>query len=54
MFNFLKANIGTIIVVLILVIIIIMIIRKMIKDKKQGKTSCGCDCANCQMDCHKK
>ena len=38
---------GTIITVSILAVIIGLIIWKMIRDKKAGKRSCGCNCANC-------
>ncbi|MDE7098187.1 MAG: FeoB-associated Cys-rich membrane protein [Ruminococcus sp.] len=46
---------GTFIVAAVLVAIIVLIIVKFIRDKKQGKTSCGCGCANCAMKdkCHK-
>lgn len=31
-------------------------IFSLIRDKKRGKTSCGCGCSNCAMngECHKK
>ncbi len=56
MFEWLTNNIGTIIVLILLVIIIAAIIIKMIKDKKDGKSSCGCGCENCSMNgaCNKK
>ncbi len=38
---------GTLITILILVVLIGLIIWKMIRDRKNGKKSCGCDCANC-------
>lgn len=46
---------GTFIVAAVLVAIIVFIIVKLIRDKKQGKTSCGCGCTNCAMKdkCHK-
>ncbi|MDE7364468.1 MAG: FeoB-associated Cys-rich membrane protein [Ruminococcus sp.] len=46
---------GTFIVAAVLVAIIVLIIVKLIRDKKQGKTSCGCGCTNCAMKdkCHK-
>lgn len=51
-----KEYFGTIVVVLILLIITILIIGKLIKDKKQGKRSCGCNCSGCHNSCleHKK
>ena len=48
-------NIGSIIVGLILLAIVAAVIRTMIKDKRSGRSSCGCGCANCAMSgsCHK-
>ena len=56
MFAWLSANIGTIIVCVILAIIVAAIIVKLRKDKKQGKPTCGCNCAHCAMHgaCHPK
>ncbi len=55
MLEFIISNIGTIIVLLVLAIIVGVIIYKMYRDKKQGKSSCGCNCASCPMsnECHK-
>lgn len=49
-------NIGTIIVGAVLAIIVILIIRKLYKDKKAGRSSCGCGCENCPSKgaCHKQ
>ncbi|MGN0521596.1 MAG: FeoB-associated Cys-rich membrane protein [Eubacterium sp.] len=54
--EFLSENIGTIIVCLVVVAIVGLVIAKLVKDKKQGKSSCGCSCANCPSAgmCHKK
>ncbi|MEE0859143.1 MAG: FeoB-associated Cys-rich membrane protein [Acutalibacteraceae bacterium] len=56
MISWFVANIGTIILCLVLVVIVALIISNMIKNKKQGKTSCGCGCQNCPMSgsCHSK
>ncbi len=43
---------ATIIVGGILVAIVGLIIWKMIRDKKNGKSSCGGDCAHCKGNCH--
>lgn len=44
---------GTAIVALALLSVVALIIRKMIKDKKQGKfIQCGCDCKHCGGHCH--
>lgn len=45
----LSENIGTIAVSLVLVLIVALIIRGMIRDKKQGRSSCGCKCSHCPM-----
>lgn len=52
MLTFIKANIGTIIVALIVAAIVCAIIVKLVKDKKRGKSTCGCDdCCNCHARC---
>ncbi|MBR0511004.1 MAG: FeoB-associated Cys-rich membrane protein [Ruminococcus sp.] len=55
MLAWLSENLGTIIVSLILIAVVSAVIVKMVKDKKQGKSSCGCGCENCAMHgkCHK-
>lgn len=52
--NWITENLGTIIVALILAAVVFAILRKLVKDKKQGKSSCGCNCASCAMggQCH--
>lgn len=54
MFIWIKTHIGTIMVSLILMIIMGMIFRKIYKEKKQGKSPCGCQCGCCPMHgcCH--
>ena len=48
MINFLAENIGNIIVCLVLLATVGLAVRSMVRNKKKGKTSCGCGCANCQ------
>lgn len=36
----------------ILVVIVGLIVWKMLRDKKNGKSSCGGDCAHCKGGCH--
>lgn len=48
MIDFLINNIGTIIVGLILLAVLVLISAKMVRDKRHGKTSCGCGCEHCQ------
>lgn len=54
--TWLANNIGTIVVAIILIVAVLLIVRKLISDKKKGKSSCGCGCSNCSMsgECHKK
>ncbi|MDO5137233.1 MAG: FeoB-associated Cys-rich membrane protein [Oscillospiraceae bacterium] len=56
MVTWLAENLGTILVTIFLIVIVTSIIRKMVKDKKQGKTTCSCNCSTCAMCqyCHKK
>lgn len=44
---------GTVAVVALLIVIIAAIVRKMVNDKKAGKSvQCGCDCDGCGGGCH--
>lgn len=54
MLSWITANLSTIIVSIILLGIIVGIVVHMIKQKKQGKSSCGCNCSGCAMSgsCH--
>ncbi len=56
MLNWLAANAASIIVSIILAVLVIAIIVKLIRDKRNGKSSCGCGCTNCAMQgtCHGK
>ena len=36
-----------VVIIAVLAVIVGLIIRGMIKDKKAGKSSCGCDCRAC-------
>ncbi|MBE6667018.1 MAG: FeoB-associated Cys-rich membrane protein [Ruminococcaceae bacterium] len=46
------ANIWTIIICAALVSIVAFIIVYMIRQKKKGRSSCGCSCGSCAMNCH--
>ena len=54
MFAWIKANLATILICIGLIAIVVAIIVKLVKDKKRGKSSCGCNCAHCAMagSCH--
>lgn len=49
MLSWIVANLGTIIVSVVLILIVTGIIIVMIRDKKQGKSTCGGNCAHCKM-----
>lgn len=55
MLQWISANIGTILISLVLLAVVALIIRSMVHDKKQGKSSCGGNCASCGgcCACHK-
>lgn len=52
--SWLLANLSTIIISFVILLIVVLIVVKLVKDKKKGKHSCGCDCAHCAMagSCH--
>ena len=54
MIECLSNNYPTIIIFAVLVAVIALIIVKMVKDKKKGKSACGCNCDSCPMggSCH--
>ena len=56
MLAFLLENLATIIVLILVAAAVIFAIFTMIKNKKNGKTSCGCGCSGCPNSalCHQK
>ncbi len=56
MFKWIAENISTILVFAALLLIAVLIIRSLVRNKRQGKSSCGCNCAHCAMagQCHGK
>lgn len=42
---------GSILVLAIIIIAVAAVVAKMIRDKKNGKSSCGCDCSSCGGAC---
>lgn len=56
MLQWISANIGTILISLVLLAVVALIIRSMMRDKKQGRSSCGGNCAGCAAcgSCHNK
>ena len=55
MLTWITANAGTIVMSLVLLTVSTLIVRKMLRDRRAGKTSCGCGCEHCAMSgrCHK-
>ncbi len=54
MISWLADNIANILVLTAVLLAVILAVRSMVRDKKAGKSSCGCGCANCAMagKCH--
>ena len=51
MLLWLRENLSTILISAGLLLVVIAIIKSMVKDKKQGRSSCGANCAHCAMGC---
>lgn len=51
---FLAANLSTILICIVLITIVVSISIYLVRQKKQGKSSCGAGCAHCAMhgECH--
>jgi len=47
---------ATIIISGVILAVVILTVIKIIRDKKSGKTSCGCNCQGCAIrgSCHKR
>lgn len=56
MLTWLAANLWTVLICLALIAAVVGIILRLIQNRRQGKSSCGCQCAHCAMagSCHKK
>lgn len=54
MIRWLIQNLSTLIVLAVVIAVVSVIIVKLLKDKKAGKSSCGCHCSDCPMSgkCH--
>lgn len=55
MIDFIVNNLSTILISVFLIAIIAAVIVLLVKDKKHGKSTCGCGCKNCAMrgECNK-
>lgn len=57
MLAWLSENIATVIICAVLIAAVSAIIASMVKNKKKGKSSCGCGCSDCPVNsscCSKK
>ncbi|SCW50856.1 Virus attachment protein p12 family protein [Ruminococcaceae bacterium YRB3002] len=56
MIGWLIDNATNIVVILAVAALVTLAIWSMVKDRKAGKSSCGCGCANCAMagKCHQQ
>jgi len=56
MLVWLTANLATIMIGAVLLTVVSLIIISLIRNKKKGKSSCGCGCRDCPMDgtCHEE
>ncbi|MBQ6513167.1 MAG: FeoB-associated Cys-rich membrane protein [Clostridia bacterium] len=56
MFQGIIDHAGTILVSLVLLLLVARIIFVLRRDRKQGKSTCGCNCGSCPMSgsCHKQ
>lgn len=54
MLQWISANAGTLVLCILLLAVVALIVRSLLRQRKQGKSSCGCNCAHCAMhsSCH--
>lgn len=54
MFEWLVNNLGTIVISALLLATVVLVICSMVRQKRKGKSSCGCNCASCALhgQCH--
>ena len=54
MLQWISVNAGTLVLCILLLAVVAWIVRSLLRQKKQGKSSCGCNCAHCAMhgSCH--
>ena len=51
MISWLSANYGTLLVGFLVLAAVFAVVLNMIRNKKQGKSSCGCGCSGCPHSC---
>jgi asparagine N-glycosylation enzyme membrane subunit Stt3 len=49
--SWLAAHIIDILLIFAIVLTVVLIVRGMIRNKKAGKSACGCDCGSCGCGC---
>ena len=49
MLAWISGNIATILICAALIAVVAAVIAGMVRDRKKGKASCGCGCADCPM-----
>ena len=56
MLQWVSANLTTIIICAVIILAVVLSMISIIRDKKKGRSSCGCSCAGCPMNgqCHTK
>ena len=53
MFSWIGANLSTILISIVLIAIVTFISLSLIRQKRQGKSSCGGNCAQCGAQCQR-
>lgn len=55
MWAWITANLATILIALVLLAVVVCIVWRLIRNRKKGKSTCGCGCENCpgSQFCHK-
>ena len=56
MIEFFAENWGTLLIGAVVAVVVSLVVRKLYRDKKQGKGTCSCGCSGCPSAglCHKK
>ncbi len=56
MLNWITENLANIGVCAVLIVVTALVIARIVKNKREGKSSCGYDCADCPLSdsCHKE
>lgn len=54
MLEWLSNNWANILIIALVTALVVLAIISMVRDKREGKSSCGCNCANCALagKCH--